>query len=395
MAQESTLFELLKTYPGLIHRQPLFITDRLDVDSYHLSFLTKQGEALDDDAPIPDFLQQLPAILPSISDRQKALLSMPESWRETLFSSHNTTFKLILDINGHPIPESEGSEYFGFARHAHSDEKDVQSETLLIDIKQHNADSLQAHLPDWRSHHQTLCATNVDDQGEYQLCKSTKLDLLQGQFYTAPSISDRQKVSPALHTLTELLVKLQDPEVEADDLANTINHDVSLSYKLLRLINSAFFGLPREVSSTQQAIVMLGHKKIKTWASLLSLTGIDDKPVELRIVAMMRARMCELLAKYYKGLPEVFFAAGLFSTLDALMDTPINNLVEKLPLSPELMNALVDRSGAAGNALRDVLSYEKGDWAAIDASPIPAEVLARTYLDAIQWAKELNSQLQS
>ena len=111
------------------------------------------------------------------------------------------------------------------------------------------------------------------------------------------------------------------PEVVTEELANIINLDISLSYKLLRLINSAFFGLKKEVESTKQAIMLLGLSKIKTWVSLLGLSGIDDKPKELRVVAMTRAKMCELLAKYYKGQPETFFAAGLFSTLDASPNT--------------------------------------------------------------------------
>ncbi len=219
------------------------------------------------------------------------------------------------------------------------------------------------------------------------------MDLLQGNFYTLPATRDSQKIPPSAQTLMELLVKLQDPEVEADDLALIINQDVTLSYKLLRLINSAFFGLPRQVGSTREAVVMLGHNKIKTWASLLCLSGLDHKPNELRSVAMIRARMCELLAKFYKGHGEVFFAAGLFSTLDALLDKPLANLLDSLPLSDELRSALVDKQGAAGQALQDVLRYERGDWQAIDNSPLPVEVLVRAYLDAIYWAKELNLQL--
>jgi c-di-GMP-related signal transduction protein len=161
----------------------------------------------------------------------------------------------------------------------------------------------------------------------------------------------------------------------------------------LRLINSAFFGLPREVSSIKQAIVLLGHKKIKTWASLLSLSAIDNKPNELRVVAMTRARMCELLAKYYKASAELSFAAGLFSTLDALLDKSLATVLGQLPLSPELSEALLHKSGPAGQVLRDVLNYEKGDWLALGASPLPVEVIARSYLDAIHWAKELNTQL--
>jgi EAL and modified HD-GYP domain-containing signal transduction protein len=393
MAEDQEPFELLKTFSGLIHRQPLFESNRLDVDSYHLSFLTKEGEKLDDDLPVPAFLTQLPDILPAISDRQQALLSMPESWREALNEARESTLKFTLDLNGKSSFENLNKERFAFARHAEGKESASPAQTLLIDIQKYSPESLIEHIPYWRQNHQILCATNVNCLDTFNLSKTNSLDLLQGQFYTLPSAKEKLKISPSLQTLMELLVKLQDPEISPEDLAITLNQDVSLSYKLLRLVNSAFFGLPREIASTKQAIVMLGHNKIKTWASLLSLSGVDDKPVELRIVAMTRARMCELLAKYYKGQPELFFAAGLFSTLDALMDMPMPNIVEKLPLVPELKAALLTHSGAAGNALRDVLNYEKGDWIQIDASPIPVEILARCYLDAIHWAKELNTQL--
>ncbi len=393
MAKEQAPFELLKTFPGLIHRQPIFVPDRLDVDSYHLSFLTKQGEKLDDDVDVPLFINQLPSILPSISDRQKALLSMPESWRHALFKLEEKHLNFTLDINGSHFPDV-GNTLFSFASHAIAEEDNNHSNILLIDLEKFNQQFFVEHLNQWRNNHKVLCATNVNSLDNYALCKSNALDLLQGQFYTLPSEQEKKKISPSMQILMELLVKLQDPDIEPEDLANTINQDISLSYKLLRLINSAFFGLPREVNSTQQALVMLGFNKIKTWASLLSLSGLDDKPVELRIVAMTRAKMCELLAEYYNGSPETFFAAGLFSTLDALMDKSLTSLLANLPLSPELRAALLDKEGDAGHALQDVLNYEQGNWQAISASAIPAEVLARVYLDAIHWAKELNKQLQ-
>ncbi|NOQ80895.1 MAG: HDOD domain-containing protein [Methylophaga sp.] len=391
MADKPAPFELLKSYSGLIHRQPLFIADQLNVDSYHLSFLTKQGESLDDDAEVPKFIEQLPSILPAISERQKALLSLPESWRETLLNVHESDMNLTLDVDQDAAPTTDNN-LFSFALHA-SLKQDSDSNTLLIDLAEFNTDMLTEHLPTWRKKHDILCATNVNERDEYSFCQQHDLDLLQGQFYTLPAANDNKKISPSVQILMELLVKLQDPEVEAKELANIISLDVSLSYKLLRLINSAFFGLRREVDTLQQALVMLGHSKIKTWASLLSLSGIDDKPKELRIVAMTRAKMCELLAKYYKGQPDTFFAVGLFSTLDALMDKSLPSLLENLPFSPELKQALQHHSGAAGRALNDVLNYEKGDWVALNNSPLPVEIIARAYLDAINWAKELNTQL--
>jgi EAL and modified HD-GYP domain-containing signal transduction protein len=393
MADKPAPFQLLKTYNGLIHRQPLFVSDSLGVDSYHLSFLNKQGEKIDDDSEVPAFIEQLPDILPAISERQKALLSMPESWRDALLHGQKSNVDFILDVNGDDEPQTD-SQLFSFARHASLNKDSKNSKTLLIDLAEFNSEVLTEHLPYWRDRHDILCATNVNDLGEFAFCQQHELDLLQGQFYTQPSGKPNQKPSPAIQILMELLVKLQDPDVDADDVAHTVNLDVSLSYKLLRLINSAFFGLPREVASVKQAIVLLGYKKIKTWASLLSLSAADDKPVELRVVAMTRAKMCELLAKYYKGDTEIFFAAGLFSSLDALTDKPMAELLNNLPLSEDLNQALLNRSGLAGRALNDVLNYENGDWQAIQASALPVEIIARAYLDAINWAKELNVQLQ-
>jgi c-di-GMP-related signal transduction protein len=392
MAEQKIPFELLKTFSGLIHRQPQFVTDKLDVKSYHLNFLNKHGEPLKDDSPVPSFLEQLPDILPAISDRQQALLSIPESWREAVYKRHDTNLSLILDLNGSDYP-SDDKKNFSFAKHAGLENDDDHSNTLLIDMERLSPQVFTEHLPYWRQNHQTLCATNVNDHDGYEFCKTHALDLLQGQFYTVPLANDNHKIPLSAQILMTLLVKLQEPEVDAEDLAVTINKDLSLSYKLLRLINSAFFGLPREVSSIKQAIVLLGHKKIKTWASLLSLSAIDNKPNELRVVAMTRARMCELLAKYYKASAELSFAAGLFSTLDALLDKSLATVLGQLPLSPELSEALLHKSGPAGQVLRDVLNYEKGDWLALGASPLPVEVIARSYLDAIHWAKELNTQL--
>ncbi len=394
MAKQPVPFDILKTFPGLIHRQPLFVTDRLDVDSYHLSFLDKHGQKINDDAQVPTFIEQLPDILSAINARQKALLSIPESWQHAIIEQHNPSLKLTFELTGGAQQQQADDSQFEFASHVNA-QYTGQAQTLLIDIQQHSQASLSEHLPGWRSNHKVLCATNVHNQNDYDLCKLTTLDLLQGQFYTAPAISDRQKISPSQQVLTELLVQLQNPDIETEELAQTINQDISLSYKLLRLINSAFFGLPREVNSTQQAIVLLGQNKIKTWASLLCLSAVDNKPIELRVVAMTRARMCELLAKYYKGQPEIFFSVGMFSTLDALVDTPLDKLVDKLPLSPELVEALTLHTGAAGSVLRDVLNYERADWSALASSALPTEVMARTYLEAIHWAKELNAQMLS
>ncbi len=395
MSNEATPFKLLKTYPGLIHRQPMFATHGLDVDRHHFRFLDEQGQLLANDADVPDFIDSLCDMLSAVSDHRKIMLSIPESWRIALSNSRESTMKMTFVLQKDDALPSLDSTRFHFARHAENDDESERDELLLIDLQHHQGEELSQKVTAWYQEHDQLCAINVNALDDYTTCQTHKLTYCQGDFYTLPAISERKKMSPSLQTLTELLVKLQNPDIEPEELADTVNQDVALSYKLLRLINSAFFGLPREVSSTHQAIVMLGQNKIKTWASLLGLSGIDDKPVELRVVAMVRARMCELLAKYYKGQPEIFFAAGLFSTLDALMDIPLVDLVEKLPFSNELKDALLHHEGIVGQALRDTLHYEQANWAALNDSTMSINTLGQVYIDAIHWSHELNAQLMS
>ncbi|WP_292750040.1 EAL and HDOD domain-containing protein, partial [Methylophaga sp. UBA3593] len=332
MTEIYTAYDSLKNFNGLIHRQPLFISKKLDVDSYHLTFLDTEGNPLGEDAPVPDFLSQLSAILKAINHNQKTLLTIPGSWQKALFEYEMPGIDLIIEANDRSITKP-ASSHVSYAENAKSNVGNGQ--TLLIDLEEFSENEISENLPKWRQQHPVLCALNVNAFSQFSLCQLHDIDLLQGFFYTLPDNSIDKKIAPAAQTLMELLVKLQDPEVEVDELAEIINQDVALSYKLLRLINSAFFGLPREVGSTRQAIVMLGQNKIKTWASLLCLSGLDDKPNELRTTAMIRGRMCELLAKHYKGHADVFFAAGLFSTLDALMDKPLEVLLQDLPLSEE------------------------------------------------------------
>lgn len=390
MTEINLAYDSLKHFNGLIHRQPLFISKKLDVDSYHLTFLDSNGNSLDENTPVPEFLPQLSDILQAINHNHKTLLTVPASWQQALFDYAIPRIDLIIEANDKAVFKS-AMPHVSYAVNAKN--KAGKSRTLLIDLNAFSEEEISEQLPKWRQQHEVLCALNVNAANQFSLCQLHEIDLMQGFFYTLPDTSVDKKIAPAAQTLMELLVKLQDPEVEVDELAEIINQDVALSYKLLRLINSAFFGLPREVGSTRQAIVMLGQNKIKTWASLLCLSGLDNKPNELRTTAMIRGRMCELLAKYYKGHADVFFAAGLFSTLDALMDKSLEVLLQDLPLSEELHSALLHKEGPAGNALEQVLNYERGNWSAIDYSAVSADALLAAYLDALFWAKELNLQL--
>src|SRR5690606_13773143 len=126
-----------------------------------------------------------------------------------------------------------------------------------------------------------------------------------------------------------------------------------------------------------------------TWVSLIIMAGIDGKPSELVTTAMVRARMCEMLARAMR-VPnkDAYFTVGLFSVLDALLDTPMAEVVRALPLSEEVSQALLHFAGPIGGTLRSVLAYEQADWDRVQLDSVEPHVFAAAYLDAIAWAHE-------
>src|SRR5262249_24122627 len=145
------------------------------------------------------------------------------------------------------------------------------------------------------------------------------------------------------------------------DLDEVISRDLSLSYRLLRWINSAYFSLPRTVTSMREAVVLLGLRAVRSWATLITLANIEDQPSELVRTAMTRAAMAELVAQ---GLgetdSEAYCTVGLFSALDALMNARMEDLLDSLPLGEDVRAALLRREGPMGDALSWVKAYERG-----------------------------------
>jgi EAL and modified HD-GYP domain-containing signal transduction protein len=195
-------------------------------------------------------------------------------------------------------------------------------------------------------------------------------------------------------TALRLLARLQDPEIEFDELEAIISRDVSLSYKLLRLINAAIYSLPKKVESIRQALLLLGIKFITSWVSLITLTGMSDKPQELMVTALVRGKMCELLAQALQlASKEAYFTIGLFSVLDAMLDTPMPEVLKLLPLVEEVSDALLYYKGIGGQILHCVLAYERGNWDEVECPGLDRRLIKDVYLQAIAWAAEVSREL--
>ena len=159
-----------------------------------------------------------------------------------------------------------------------------------------------------------------------------------------------------------------------------IRRDVSLSYRILKVVNSAHYALPRPLGSIEEAVMLLGTKQIVSWVGMLSMSGINDKPNELTRTAMVRARTCETLGECL-ARPDVarFYVTGLFSVIEALLDIPAAHALRDLPISPEIVDAITSGNGIMGEVLGAVRAYEEGDWAGAHMAELEDETINAAY----------------
>jgi len=265
----------------------------------------------------------------------------------------------------------------------------AQADFIKLDLLNLTEDRLQQQLTALSGFTGRLVAEKIEEREQFERCRELGFDYFQGYFLSRPS-NVKGKRLPANRLATMgLLAKLQNPDAGVAELEAVISRDITLSYKLLRYINSAVFFGRRDIASIRHAIVYLGRNAIRSWATLIALAGVDDKPDALVITALMRARMCDRLAAA-TGMADTdaAFTVGLFSALDALMDAPLEELVRALPLSPEVCDGLLERSGALGELLTVALDYERGDWERLTGYVLSPGELTDIYVGATQWAEQ-------
>lgn len=237
-----------------------------------------------------------------------------------------------------------------------------------------------------RRHGLRLIADGVDTPERYDAMRALEFDAYQGRYFAAPR-SIREVVAPT-HRLGALVSLTQGAAAASlEDLERHICEDPGLSYRFVRLANSAFYGGRTPVGSIRQALMRLGAVTVSRWIMLFALSNMTDRPQHLLNTAVHRARLCELLAHEYPDtVPDRAFTAGLFSVLDALLGLPMRELIADLCLDDRLATAITDHRGPEGRLLAAVLSYERGDFAACAQREVRLVDVANSYWHAAEWA---------
>lgn len=256
---------------------------------------------------------------------------------------------------------------------------------------QPSADEALALAARLRAHNLDLMACELQGAEDFRRAVDSGFIFFQGDFLDKPKAASNKKPGANKLLLMEILAALQDPDVTIDNLEALILRDPDLTYRFIKVVNSATFGIGREVDSLFYALAIIGTKQIRTLASLFLLEGHDELPADLVRRTLVRGRMCETIAEIAGCANTVgHFVVGLFSKLDVMTQIPMENLMKELPLKQDLKDALLSRTGMVGEILKEVEAYEEGRFAELNVLPDRA-FYETAYRHSTAWANQVQA----
>ena len=236
-----------------------------------------------------------------------------------------------------------------------------------------------------------VIAYNVETAEQYERAKALGCSYFQGSYLAQKTSSTVKKANHLQSNFFLLMIAVTRDEPDIDEIEEIISRDVSLTYSLLKLVNSAYFALRNRARSVKQALVILGLGQLKQWIYLLSFKQDDGAQEELVKLSFLRAMFASELVVIAHDMPisrSEGYLLGMFSTLDKLMDISLDEALEQLPISDEIKNGLLKGEGKAGTLLSLVLSYEKADWrnmsTAAEELGIPSSLIAQKYFECVE-----------
>lgn len=241
-----------------------------------------------------------------------------------------------------------------------------------------------------------LLAERVETADVRATCIGLGYELFQGYFYARPEMVVRRALKTDELTIVQAMSVMRDQKTSDADAEKVFSADLGLSYKLLRLVNSAARG-GRGIESIRHAVQLVGRNELSKWLALLLVSSMASRGGanrELLHLAIQRARMCELLAKPTGHDREAgaLFLVGLFSLLDAISGVPMPELLDAVPLAPALREALLARTGPYASALTLAEAYEQGEWSAVErqalSSGLDAAAIGALYVQSLEWTRE-------
>ena len=266
---------------------------------------------------------------------------------------------------------------------------------VKFDFRASSIKEIEAAIKELAAYRIKLLAEKIETHEEFQQALDMGFEYFQGYFFSKPEILKSKDISPSKITLLSIMSEANREDFRITELEKFVLRDLSINYKLMRYINSAYFGMFKKVNSVKQTIVLLGMKEVRRFISLIAMAQlVSGKPDELIRASLIRARLCENLGKAAIGKNgSELFTLGLFSFIDAILNDEMGNIMENLPLSENIKKALTGGEGELADYLTLVSCYETGDWEKVATlaakTGLNEEKMPELYMDAVAWADSI------
>lgn len=240
----------------------------------------------------------------------------------------------------------------------------------------------------------TFLAEKVETREEFREAAAMGYSLFQGYFFCRPMMMKSKEIASLNIHLIEILKELQKREPNFARISETIEKDLGLTYKLLKMANSIYYGAKCEITSLKLAVVRLGIQEMKRWISILLIKDFEnDENSELIKVCLLRGKLLSLMARElgHESVETDFFFTGVFSSIDIIMDQEMETIISDLALSDDVKNTLLGAKGMLRDCLDTVLLYEKLEFDAAMKKLAEMNVdlgrFTELYIEALAWQR--------
>lgn len=271
------------------------------------------------------------------------------------------------------------------------------ADIIKIDFRLTPRDEIKQLLAEFnkREIHVQFLAEKIETNEEFKDALDMGFSYFQGYFFCKPEVIKGREISTSQITLLQIMAEVANDDFDFSKAESLIERDINLSFKLLKYINSAYFKGKREVSIIKDAILMLGSDELRRFISLIAMSQLgSSKPDALIFASAFRAKFCDLIGQCTEvNHSSEYFTVGMFSLIDAILDQPMQKIMEQLPLSPTIKNALILKEGKAGLFLRLAEAYEMADWEGVaeisGLTGLKDNDLPDIYFEACRWSSEI------
>ena len=270
------------------------------------------------------------------------------------------------------------------------------ADIIKVDVKSTSAEQRATVLKRHAKPNCQMLAKTVETRDEFSACKQAGFSYFQGYFFRKPELLHAREIPKNKVNYLRLLQAISQDEIEFNEIDGIIKGEASLCYRLLRYLNSAAFGFSSEIQSVKHGLSILGEREVRRWVRMVATLGAgQDKPSDLVLSAMVRARYCELLGSRVPHGQSDLFLLGLLSLMDAILEIPMGVVLEGISLDHETRAVLLGQKSQLDPVYRLMLSQEKADWAKLSElcgqMKLPESAVTDCHWKAMQWAREMTA----